>query len=337
MGNCVSVIPRYLPLMAFAMVYQKQHAGERPMIASFTYASIYSELLTRKNWLRVVSCGIKSRLVRLLSLGVGHHFVPQNKIGTYKQMVYIIARRVASKEMAAVRDEAAKEAEELCASGQCAAAFVLLQLAIELGHLPSRAHMAWMLLNCRKGVTKNPQKGFELAEEGGRLGCFDCIGVIAHCYTGDLLSCSIVPGLGVNEVLSLQLARQSSDKNSRYGNLVWSKFCLFGGAQQEEDIHKALVLLTSAAAQGLEEAMIIIGCIYHWGIGVLPNYEKALQFYQLAVAKGNPEAMCRIASCHERGHGVKVDVAEAIRWYRLSLEADYTKAADCLRRLGVSV
>jgi hypothetical protein len=41
MGNCVSVIPRYIPLMAFAILYQKQHAGERPMITSFTNASIY--------------------------------------------------------------------------------------------------------------------------------------------------------------------------------------------------------------------------------------------------------------------------------------------------------
>jgi TPR repeat protein len=333
MGNCVSVLPRYLPLMAFAILYQKQHAGERPMITSFTNASIYGVMLTRKNLLRVVSCGFKDKLVRLLSLCVGHHFVSQNNTRAYEQMVYIIARRVASKEMAVVRDEAAKEAEELCASGQCAAAFALLQLAIELGHLPSRAHMAWLLINGRKGVVKDPRKGFELAEEGVRLDCSECKGVVAECYKGDFCSCSIVPGLVVNEKLSLQLARDSSDKDSRYGKIVWGKFCLFGGAQQKEDIPKALELLTSAAAQGLEEALICLGCMYQWGIGVLPNCEEALRFYQLAVDKENPEAMCRIASCHENGVGVAADVVVAILWYRLAQDAGYPNAARALLRL----
>ena len=47
---------------------------------------------------------------------------------------------------AAVRDKVAKEAEELCASGQCAAAVVALQRAIDFWDSTSRALMAWLLI-----------------------------------------------------------------------------------------------------------------------------------------------------------------------------------------------
>jgi hypothetical protein len=52
---------------------------------------------------------LKGQLVRLLSLGVGRHFEPQRNWRACHQMMQSIARRVASKLMAAVRAEAAKE------------------------------------------------------------------------------------------------------------------------------------------------------------------------------------------------------------------------------------
>ena len=67
--------------------------------------------------------------------------------------------RVAAKLMhslaAAVGVKMAEEAEELCASGQCAAAAVALKLAADLGYLPSRALMERMIFGSREGVTKD--------------------------------------------------------------------------------------------------------------------------------------------------------------------------------------
>jgi hypothetical protein len=70
--------------------------------------------------------------------------------------------------MAALRDEAANNAEELRASGQCAAGAVTLQRAIYLGDAPSRALKAWLLLDGREGVAEDQKEALELAEEGAR-------------------------------------------------------------------------------------------------------------------------------------------------------------------------
>jgi hypothetical protein len=107
--------------------------------------------LTHGERLRVMGCGLKSKLVRLLSLGVGH-FEPQRNMRSCCTMMQFIVRRVAAGLAAAARDRVAKEAEELCGTGQCAAALVPLQQAIDLGHLPSRALKAWLLIKGREGV-----------------------------------------------------------------------------------------------------------------------------------------------------------------------------------------
>jgi len=94
----------------------------------------------------------------------------------------LTVRRVVAGLAAAVRGKNAKEADELCASGQCAAAAVPLQQAVDLGHLLSRALKAWLLLVGREGVARYRKRAFELAEEGASLGCHHCRGVIACCY-----------------------------------------------------------------------------------------------------------------------------------------------------------
>jgi hypothetical protein len=92
--------------------------------------------LTRAERLRVVGCGLKGKLVRLMSLGTGHHFELDSNCGACCKRMQNCVRRVAAGPAAAVRDKVAKEAEELCASGQCAAAVAPLQLAIDFGHCP---------------------------------------------------------------------------------------------------------------------------------------------------------------------------------------------------------
>ena len=68
------------------------------------------------------------------------------------------ARRVASKLMAVVSDEAAKEVDELCTSGQCAAALIPLQRAT-LGICP-HAHS-------RRGCSYTAEKAFSrMGREG---------------------------------------------------------------------------------------------------------------------------------------------------------------------------
>ncbi len=294
----------------------------------FAGAPVYDMSLTHAERLCAVGCGFKGKLVWLLSLGFGRHFEPQRNRRACHQMMQSNARRLASKPMAAVRDEAAKEAEELCASGQCAAALVPLQRAIDFGDFTSLALKAWLLIDGREGIAKDVERGFELAEEGARLGCHHCQGVLAYCYHEGC-------GCEGDEARSLSLARESSGRGSRYGQLTLGDLHRYGEGGLEEDEAQAVALYRLAAAQGLDEAQYILGDMYHDGEGVAEDEAEALRWYQLAAAQGHPYALYWVAFCHEHGRGgVAADVAEAIRWYRRAQAAGYSHAAADLRRLG---
>jgi hypothetical protein len=104
----------------------------------------------------------------------------------------------------------ADEAQRLLASGQYAAAAVQLQRAIGQGLLASHAHEAWLLIYGKEDVAINHERAFELAEQGAGLGCFHCQGVLAYCYWGGY-------GCDADEARSLELAIQSFEKDSKYG------------------------------------------------------------------------------------------------------------------------
>jgi len=295
----------------------------------FAGAPVYDMSLTHAERLGAVGCGLKGRLVRLLSLGVGRHFEPQRNWGACRKMMLSNARRVASKLMTAVvRDEAAKEAEELCASGQCAAAVVPLQRAIDFGDSNSRALKAWLLIEGREGVAKDRKRAFKLAEEGARLGCHHCRGVMAYCYLHSR-------GCRKDAARSMELARESSGRGSRYGQLTLGVFYHWGLGGLARDHAQALAFYGLAAAQGLDAAQEGLGCMYHYASGVARDYTEALRWYQFAAAQGLYTALYHVAIYHEHGLGVAADVAEAIRWYRRAQAAgDDTCARDKLRKLG---
>ena len=116
----------------------------------------------------------------------------------------------AAKLMVAAMDPVTGQAEALRATGQNDAALVLLELASAFGHSPSRAHKAWLLIEGRDRVARDGTAAFELAKEGARLGCHHCQGVMALC-------CAWGCGCQVDAARSLELARESSGKGSRYG------------------------------------------------------------------------------------------------------------------------
>jgi len=293
----------------------------------FAGAPVYDMSLTHAERLCAVGSGLKGRLVRLLSLGVGRHFEPQRNWGACRKMMQCNVRHVAAGLASAVRDKVAKEAEELCASGRCAAAVVALQRAIDWGDLPSRALNAWLLIDGREGVAKDKKRGFELAEEGARLGCHHCQGVVAWCYFWG-------KGCVKDRARSLELARESSGRGSRYGQDMLGTLHHLGAGGLAVDHAQAVAFYRLAAAQGLDGAQSNLGDMYRCGRGIAQDYTEALRLYQLAAVQGYPEALDSIAECHEKGWGVAADVAEAIRWYRRAQAAGHTGAAYTLRRLG---
>jgi TPR repeat protein len=254
-------------------------------------------------------------------------------------MMQSIVRRVAVGLAAAVRDKVAKEAEELCASGQCAAAVVPLQRAIYLGDLPSRARMAHMLLDGREGVAKDVNSAFKLANKGARFGCHHCQGVLAFCYWGigpPDGGCNYSPCFR-DGPRSLELARQSSGKGSRYGQFVLGRLYHYGiiGVVAQDHV-QAVALYRLAAAQNLDKAQWILGDVYEIGSasgGVAQDCAEALRLYKLAAAQGHRAALDSVAQCYEFGRGVRKNKAEAIRWYWRANSAGHPRALHALRKL----
>jgi TPR repeat protein len=236
-------------------------------------------------------------------------------------------RRLVSKSVAAVRDKAATEAMELCASGRCAAAVVPLQRAIDLEYSSSRALLAWLHIWGREGVAKDCDRAFELAEEGVRLGCHHCQGVVALCYWWGW-------GCGKDEARSLELALESSRRNSRYGQFTLGELHHHGSGGLAQDDAQALEFYRLAAAQGLDFAQCCLGYMYFNGAGVAQDYAEALRWFQLAAAQGHNSGLHWVALCREHGYGVRKSKAAAIRWYRRAQAAGNTYAADNLQRLG---
>jgi len=264
----------------------------------FAGAAVYDMSLTQAERLCAVGCGLKGQIVRLLSLCVGSHFEPQrNRLACLKMMQSVV-RRVAAGLAAAVRDKVAKEAAELCAAGLCAAALVPLQRAIYLGDLPSLARKAWLLTDDRLnvegmfiGTWPDPVKW---AEEGARLGCHHCQGVLAYLlftYCQDQ-----------NE-RSLTLARESAGRGSWYGQVALGLLFQNEGGGQGLDVYdanyvQAVAFFRLAAVQGFDGAQFALGEMYANGWGVAQNNVEAMRLFLLAAAQGHPEAMWHLSCLH---------------------------------------
>jgi TPR repeat protein len=277
--------------------------------------SVYDMLLTDAERLRVVGCVLKCKLVQQLTLGMGDH---------HKRVCHLmkvsIFKRMASKRMAIVCVDAIQKAEELYASGQCAAALVPLQHAIDMGSISAYAHMAWWYIHGRRNIVTDYDRGFRLAEMGARLGCYHCIGVVGYCYLGKY---GIGHGCTQNIALSLKLARESAGRGSKYGQITLAQLHHLGERELVLDWTQGVVFLWLAAKQGLDYALFKLGFMYNYGINCTKDYTEALRLYQLAAAQGHPAALFCIAMCYQKGWGVAADIIEASRWHRRAQEAGH--------------
>jgi len=308
----------------------------------FARAPVYDMTLQHAERLCAVGCGLKGKLVRMLSLGMirttnittttattttinstsvtitvstttahhTRHVEPQRNWGACHKLMQSNVRRVAAGLAAAVRDKVAKEAAELFLKrGRYRAAKAQLQLAIDLGDLPSRALEAWLFVDDLDIFTgamipwavepENLHSELELVVEGARLGCHHCQGVMAVCYCWGI-------GCEKNAARSLKLARKSSGRGSRYGQFALGRLHDEGAGGLAQDYAQAAVFYGLAAAQGLVAAQCLLGEMYEYGHGVAKDFTEALRWFQLAAAQGNPEALCKVARCHE---------IASIHWY----------------------
>jgi len=238
-----------------------------------------------------------------------------------------IVRRVAAAQVAATREGLHAQAQAVRLAGDFAAAAALLQQAVGLGHVLSRADLADMLIDGREGVAVDQKRAFELAEEGARLGCCHCQGVMACCYWGGF-------GCFQDAARSLAIARASAGEGSKYGQKMLGRLYQMGEERVAQDQAAALAQYRLAAAQGYDGAQNDLGFMYGMGDGVAQDYAEALRWYKLAAAQGLAMALFNVGLYYEYGWSVAADRAEAISWYKRAAAAGYSDAADALKRFG---
>jgi hypothetical protein len=276
-----------MDLLGFAVGYRANIARQLG-VSNVLYHRIIYEGMFEPTDVNIAKSGMHFFLIKNLI------YCLENK--SRKKFILEIAQWIASKHVISARNKAAKEAKDMCASGQCATALVKLQTAIYLTHLPSYALKAWLLTGGREGVATDWKRGFELAEEGARLGCHHCQGVLAKYYFYGL-------GCYKNQTQSLELAHKSSEMGSRYGQYTLGEMhhygFSFGAGGFVHDDTQALAFYRLAAAQGLDAAQFDLGHMYYHGRAVAQDYAEALRLFQLAAAQGHPLALSWLVYCHE--------------------------------------
>ena len=339
--SLLAVTQSYLGMCFSAQLCNVQGAALFPFVRlpphvrhPFAGAPVHDMSLKHAERLRVVACALTGKLVRLLSLGTGCHFEPERNRHACHKLMHFKVGRLAAKLMHSLVHLFGKEAQELCEAGQCAAAADALKRAINVGHLPSRALLAHMMIDGREGVALDRLfKSLPLVSGRRWLDCKDCHhfkGVMAWgCMEGLSLICSKLSRTS----FYYQQALESADKGSRYGQ------CNLGAHYEKMGPHyyvKAVALYRLAAAQNLDSAQHRLGYMHYNGFGVAKDYTKALQLYRLAAAQGHPQALYDVAAFHEKG---KFGVAcqnrdEAIYWYRRAQAAGHQHAEHAWRRLA---
>ena len=85
-----------------------------------------------------------------------------------------------------------------------------------------------MLINGREGVAQDRERAFALVEEGARLDCHHCQGMMARCYLGGY-------GCGKDADRSVALARTSAARGSKYGQYTLGMLYQYGEGGVAQD------------------------------------------------------------------------------------------------------
>jgi TPR repeat protein len=286
-----------------------------------TLVPVYQMAMLHLQRLSALCCGGRGKVAMLMSQGRGGAGLRDCRV-----LMDCIVRRVAAGHVATTPEGLHAKAGALSAVGQCEAAAEQLQRAVGLGHLPSRADLADMLINGREGVARDHDRAFELVEEGARLGCHHCQGVWALCRLYGF-------GCAKDEAWALALARKSSAEGSKYGQWSLGKLYQNGAGGVAQDYAAAAAQYELAAAQNCDRAQVDLGYMHHNGLGVAKDRAEALRWYMLAAAQGLGSGLKGIGWYYETGCGVvAADKGKAIRWYERAAAAGVS-CADCLKRL----
>ena len=220
-------------------------------------------------------------------------------------------------------------AHKLVNTGQHVNAVHQLQRAVDRGHLPSRAFLAYMLTVGLKGIRIDRERAFVLVNTF-HLDCHHCQGMMAVWHW-------IVQRDNDNYAHEyvMMLAQNSSKKGCRYGSYILGLFHEHGLKGVGKDLVKAFKFHQQAAKKGLDDAQYHLGNMYDNGFGVDKNTTKALKWFHRAACQKHSSALYNIGVYHEYGLCVPKNEDKALYWYVRAQEAGYfgIEIQFALRRL----
>ena len=96
----------------------------------------------------------------------------------------------------------------------------------------------------------------------------------------------------------------------------------------EEDINKAVDLLTKSANQNNLTSMIKLADLYGKGSEISQNYNKSFYWYNKALAFKSTAATFHVGLYYYHGYGVPKDEEKGIELIRQAKEKGYQRAAN---------
>lgn len=202
------------------------------------------------------------------------------------------------------------------ALGRCTDAVVSFTRAISLGHLPSRATLACILIEGREGVAQNIAEAVRLVESVSHL-CCDCEGMFAMCLRFRYFAQPSLERTYAKwqEIVkqSIAMAIRSARNGSNYGRCELAYHTYYGDytSDKVEEAHKLYLL---AAHRGLDVAQFHSGLLFYRRQNVPQNYSRAISYLHMAAAQGYIPAIQEIAVFYEKGRGMLKNAIDAQVW-----------------------
>ena len=155
--------------------------------------------------------------------------------------------------------------------------------ATEQGYAVAKSNLA-ICYYAGEGVAQDYEKAYELTLEA--LEEMEDPETMAVPY--NLLATCYYHGRGVAK--DEEMAEDLYKLAISYGSME-AKANLGGVYYDKGDYTEAFPLLSDAAADGIDSAQFMLGCMYRWGYGVTRNEDIAIRWYKLAAEQGHEKAI----------------------------------------------
>lgn len=145
-------------------------------------------------------------------------------------------------------------------------------------------------------------EGVRLLNKSAKMGFLPAQVVLGVCYKYGI-------GVVTDIEIAFQTFKQTAEGGNPLGQLNYAML-LESGRGTKVDKTNAIYWYQQAANQGLPEAIVYLGNMYHEH----GENKKAFEFYLKASEMGDAMAQYDLARCYEEGVGVDVDECKAFYW-----------------------